>query len=137
MTLTDAGPLVALVDDRQAQNQRCVAALAQIRLPMSTTWPAFAEAMYLLGRIGGWPMQDNLWNLVLDGSLMFHVSSPGEHTRMQALMERYRDRPMDLADASLVAAAETRSVNTIFTIDSDFYIYQLRNGQPFDVRPGP
>lgn len=135
MMLTDAGPLVALVDDRQPLNQRCVATLAEIRLPMLTTWPAFAEAMYLLGRIGAWPMQDNLWNLVADGSLVFHAPSPTEHPRMQSLMERYRDRPMDLADASLVAAAETRDEKRIFTIDSDFFIYQWRDRQPFDVIP--
>lgn len=136
MTLTDAGPLVALIDDQQVQNQRCVAALAEIRLPMLTTWAAFAEAMYLLGRIGAWPMQDNLWNLVADGTLTFHAPSPDEPARMQALMERYRDRPMDLADASLVAAAEARRVSEIFTIDSDFYIYRMQDGQSFDVLPG-
>ena len=52
---------------------------------------------------------------------------------MQKLMEQYRDRPMDFADASLVSAAETRNDKRIFTIDSDFYIYQWNDSAPFDV----
>jgi len=54
---------------------------------------------------------------------------------MRALMELYCDRPMDLADASLVAAAEARGDRRIFTIDSDFYIYQRHGREPFEVVP--
>ncbi len=48
MTLTDAGPLIALIDRGEAAHERCVAALATLHAPMVTTWPAFTEAMYLL-----------------------------------------------------------------------------------------
>jgi len=54
---------------------------------------------------------------------------------MRELMEQYRDRPMDLADASLVAAAEASGDKRIFTIDSDFYIYQWNGREPFEVVP--
>jgi uncharacterized protein len=91
--------------------------------------------MHLLGRIGGWPLQRNLWRLVEDETLVFHVSTTEEQPRMRALMEKYRDRPMDLADASLVAAAESRAERRIFSIDSDFYIYQLNDRDPFEVVP--
>jgi predicted nucleic acid-binding protein len=37
--------------------------------------------------------------------------------RCVRLMERYRDHRMDLADAALIALAETRDVMTIFTVD--------------------
>jgi predicted nucleic acid-binding protein len=89
--------------------------------------------MYLLGRIGGWPLQRNLWQFVESGTLIFHASSTAEQVRMRALMEQYHDRPMDLADASLVAAAETRGDRRIFTIDGDFYIYQWNGQEPFEV----
>ena len=135
MTLTDAGPLVALVDVGQQQNVRCRAAFKNLVLPLITTWPAFAEAIYLLGRIGGWTLQNNLWKYVEDGTLVFYTSSVDEPPRMKALMEQYRDRPMDLADASLVVAAEVRGDKRIFTIDSDFYIYQFNGREPFDVVP--
>ena len=131
--LTDAGPLVALIDSGQPQNARCRATFTVLRLPLITTWPAFAEAMYLLGKIGGWSLQRNLWHYVEDATLIFHATATEEHIRIKALMEQYRDRPMDLADASLVAAAEVRGDRRIFTIDSDFYIYQLNGREPFEV----
>ena len=133
MTLTDAGPLVALIDIKQAQNARCRTIFAKASLPLITTWSAFAEAMYLLSRIGGWQLQKMLWKFAEDGVLVFHAHALSEPSRMQALMEQYRDRPMDFADASLVSAAEVRDDKRIFTIDSDFYIYQWNSQEPFDV----
>jgi len=48
-------------------------------------------------------------------------------------MEKYRDLPMDLADATLVLAAENTRLNQIFTLDSDFLIYRIHGRQPFDI----
>ncbi len=46
------------------------------------------------------------------------------------LMERYADRPMDFADASLVAAAEQLRTTRIFTLDrNDFATYRARIGR--------
>lgn len=89
MTLTDAGALVALVDSTQALNTRCRAAFSALNLPLLTTWPAYAEAIYLLGRIGGWPLQYNLWQYLDDGTLVIHASSVDEQRRMRVLMEQY------------------------------------------------
>lgn len=135
MTLTDAGPLVALVDKDQPQNSRCRAAYATVSLPLLTTWPAFAEAMYLLSRIGGWPLQRSLWQFVEEDILVFHAPAPEQVRRMRVLMEQYRDRPMDMADASLVVASETNTDNRIFTIDSDFYFYRRNGDESFEVIP--
>lgn len=54
---------------------------------------------------------------------------------MAALMEKYENVPMDLADASLIAVAESRSLNRIFTVDSDFNIYRLVDGSALTVIP--
>lgn len=54
---------------------------------------------------------------------------------MMDLMLKYKDRPMDLADSSLVSAAESLQLSRIFTLDSDFYIYQLNDKNPFEVIP--
>lgn len=42
---------------------------------------------------------------------------------------------MDLADASLVAAAETRQLRRVFTLDSDFTVHRANDREPFDVIP--
>ena len=54
---------------------------------------------------------------------------------MKVLMERYQDTPMDLADASLVAAAERLGLSRIFTLDSDFYVYRIDDREAFEIVP--
>ncbi len=54
---------------------------------------------------------------------------------MSILMEQYRDTPMDLADASLVATAEQRGLSQIFTLDHHFRIYRLGGARSFEVVP--
>ena len=45
--------------------------------------------------------------------------------RMKELMRKYRDLPMDLADAALVRVAERERLRRIFTLDRrDFQIYR-------------
>lgn len=135
MTLVDAGPLIALIDAGEPDHERCVEVLHSIRLPLLTTWPAFTEAMYLVGRAGGWPAQEALWKLVLKHDLDIASQSPEAGKRVAGLMERYSDRPMDLADATLVVLAEERNLKRIFTLDADFGIYRIHGRARFDLIP--
>lgn len=100
MTLCDASPLVALINAGDSNHARCLAALPKLSGPLLTTWSCFTEAMYLLGRYGGWAAQNELWGYVSDKLLVFHPIGETEQERMRDLMEQYRDTPMDLADAS-------------------------------------
>ena len=52
---------------------------------------------------------------------------------MSDLMRTYQNVPMDLADASLIAVAESRGIAQLFTLDSDFYIYRLADGSVLEV----
>ena len=113
MILVDAGPLIALIDRGEQDHIRCVEALADLTTPMVTTWPAFTEAMYLLGSAGGWKGQAALWKLLERGDLQLVALDEALQKRTQALMGKYRDTPMDLADASLVAAAEALDTMTL------------------------
>jgi predicted nucleic acid-binding protein len=133
--LCDTGPLVAIIDRSDKNHARCLQVLATLLTPLLTTWPCFTEAMYLLARYGGQPAQDTLWGYVEDGIITFHISSEAEQRQMRVLMQKYRDTPMDLADASLVAAAHVLNVTRIFTTDSDFYVYQIGGIKPFEVLP--
>ena len=99
MILTDAGPLVALIDRGEADHARCVAALAEVTPPLVTTWPAFAEAMYLLGDAAGWSGQEPLWRMIERGELQLAEVSAAMLARMPALMEKYRDKPRQMSGA--------------------------------------
>ena len=50
-------------------------------------------------------------------------------------MKKYRDVPMDLADATLVALAERRGLYRVFTLDADFRIYRIKGRKPFELVP--
>jgi predicted nucleic acid-binding protein len=133
VTLADAGPLVALVDRGEPEHRACREALGRLRGPLLTTWPAFTEAMYLLGEAGGWTAQEALWRLLRHGDLV--VEMPQRLERMAVLMSKYQSLPMDLADASLVALAEERALTTVFTLDGDFRVYRLPRGKTFTIVP--
>ena len=82
-------------------------------------------------------MQSYLARLLREGTLRVHPSTEAELSRALDLMEQYQDRPMDLADASLIALAEAQGYSRIFSIDSDFYVYRLADGSALEVVPGP
>lgn len=136
MTLTDAGPLVALIDADEADHATCVLTLRQLARPLVTTWPAFTEAMYLLCRAGGPAGRQALWRLVFTDRLRIVDLDRAALKRTAALMDKYADRPMDLADATLVALAEIANLRRIFTLDTGFTVYRINGRTRFEVVPG-
>lgn len=137
MTITDAGPIVAIIDADEPDHASCVEALDHLTIPLVTTWPAFTEAMYLLARAGGIRAQQALWRLVKTDRLVVADLSQSAVERSSRLMDRYADRPMDLADATVVALAEERGDRRIFTLDTDFQIYRFQGRQRFKTIPNP
>ena len=135
MTLTDAGPLIAIIDADEPDHDRCVQTLDEATLPLVTTWPAFTEAMYLLESAGGIQAQRALWRLVQTDRLVIADLSSSAVERSSRLMDKYADLPMDFADATLVALAEEEGHRTVFTLDSDFGVYRIRGRLPFRIIP--
>ena len=135
MTLTDTGPLVSLIDEIDDGHRECLLLLPNLSAPVVTTWPCFTEAMYLLGDSTGYRGQEELWRYLADGLLLLHTLTQSDTDRMRILMQKYADTPMDLADSSLVAAAETLPPRRVFTLDSHFYAYRTADKQALDVIP--
>lgn len=134
MILTDTGPLIALLDADDVHHVRCLTAARRLPAgPMLTTWPCFTEAMYLLGAVGGYSYQAKLWALHSTGRMVLHDLTDAEVVRMAELMRIYKDTPMDMADASLVAVAESQMFTQIFSLDSHFYIYRLMDGNVLEI----
>jgi predicted nucleic acid-binding protein len=133
MTLVDAGPLVALIDADDQHHEECRAALKRLRTPLWTAWPAVAEAMYLLESFRA---QDALWEMLLRDAVRIASPDRSDMERMRQLMHKYRDLPMDLADAALVALAEREHVRKVFTIDhQDFRVYRPKHIRQFELVP--
>lgn len=133
--LVDASALVALLDRDDAEHDRSVETLKQIRDPLATVWPALTEAMHLLAET---PRGCNaLCDMVTDGALKLLQLDTPDLARIKALMQQYRDLPMDFADAALVRAAERGSLTRIVTFDGHFIVYRLPGRARFTVLPPP
>jgi uncharacterized protein len=127
MILVDTGPLVALFDPKDDLHQRCVTALRAVREPIRTTVAVLTEAFHMLGP--GTIGSDRLREFVLKGGLSVWWFDAGTLSRAFELMDVYADHPMDLADASLIVAAETLATRKVFTVDRrDFAAYRVRRG---------
>ena len=60
-----------MADRDEPAHAVCAAALVHLSPPLTTTWAAFTEAMYLVGDGREWAGQDALWALVEGGDLLF------------------------------------------------------------------
>ena len=127
MILADTGPLVALFDPSDGDHARCVACLRTIRQPLRTTIPVLTEAFHLLRPASRGARA--IVQFVAEGGLGIWFLDDKSASRAFALMQQYADAAMDLADASLVAAAEALGVRRIFTLDrNDFSMYRIKRG---------
>jgi predicted nucleic acid-binding protein len=134
LILVDAGPLVALVDADDQHHKKCVAALKSFREPLGTVWPPLTEAMYLLADLPD--AQRALWEMIARGALQLLALNVSDIPRIRDLMCKYADRPMDLADAALIAVAEREGTRKIFTVDRrDFAVYRLHDRFPPAIVP--
>jgi uncharacterized protein len=134
VVLVDAGPLVALLDRSDPDHDSCREALSSITDSLATVWPVLTEAMYLLR--GYPPAQEALWEMIEAGAMELLPLGPDDFPRMKELMRKYRDLPMDLADAALVRVAERERLRRIFTFDRrDFQIYRPSRIGRFVILP--
>ncbi len=134
--IVDSGPLISLLNKNDSNHDRVLKFGANIaNEPLITTHYCMTEVMHFLGKIGGYKAQSKLWGMWNIGALIIHKTSDDELKRMETLMSIYSDLPMDVADASLVATAESLNLQQIFTFDRHFHAYIMHNGKSFDVVP--
>lgn len=127
MILVDTGPLVALFDPADGWHRRCVDLLASIDGPIITTVPVLTEALHMLSpdSLGA----QRLMEFVSEAGLAVWFMEEETLARAFELVVDYANVPMDLADASLVVAAEVLGLRRVFTIDrKDFDIYRIKRG---------
>lgn len=71
-----------------------------------------------------------------DGFLSIGVALAEHHRSILAVVRRYTDVPMSLADACLVWLAELYPQSPVLTLDSDFGIYRKNGRQVIEaIRP--
>ena len=126
--LVDTGPLVALFVRNDPDHARVSAWLHGFRGRLLTTWPVLTEVCHFL--TPAVVLRFLRW-VDAGGAELIEVP-PEELAEVIRMMEKYLDRPMDLADGSLVWLAGRSGVREILTVDKgDFAIFRTPQGKPF------
>jgi predicted nucleic acid-binding protein len=120
--LLDTGPLVAFLAADSIHSAWARDQWERTTPPMLTCEPVLTEAAFILKREGADP--DAIFTLLERKVLRIGIRVEDELPDLRALMRRYRNRPMSLADACLVRMAELHDGAKVFTLDSDFRIYR-------------
>lgn len=112
--------------------------MKRLREPLITTWPVLTETCHLMARELGIPTEIRFVQDVERGAAQIFPLSVSHLPRIEALIGKYGDLPMDLADASLVVLAEELGSGRILSTDRrDFHAYRWKNRKPFSNLLGP
>ena len=125
---------MALVDRDEKLHDDCVAALEKWSGPVVTTEAVLTETLYLVGP--GWRGQKACLEFILRGAFQLVPSSAKSLQRVAMLMEKYRNLPMDFADATLVVLGEELATDWVFTLDRrGFSTYRMNRNRAFQIIP--
>ena len=132
--LIDTGAILALLDTDDQWHEVCAAAFPSLLLPLATTAAVLAELFHLLGDHPNDVAA--AWRFLRSGAVVLLPITDADVPDLERLMQQYADRPMDLADATLVHLAKRESLTTVFTIDhDDFETYRIDGRRKFRVVP--
>lgn len=133
MILADSGFWIALGNRRDRHHERAVHAARKYSPEgFVTTWPVLTEVVHLLAhRVH--PVQATTFVGDIGRGAAAVADLPDDAVpRIEALMRRYANLPMDLADASLVVLAEELDDGRILSTDvRDFEGYRWKSRRPF------
>jgi predicted nucleic acid-binding protein len=129
--IVDTGPLVAFFDSAERHHRWVSERIDELAAPLLVCEPVLAETMHLLARFPR--AQDMLFGLIENGALQISFRLADHVAELRKLVRKYRDRPMSLADASIVRMAEIHEQHAILTLDSDFLIYRKHGRTPLTL----
>ena len=133
MILADTGFWLALINKRDKHHSKATAFMQHCRENLITTWPVITETCYMLGRDLGINSQTLFLQLIKSDLVSISDISNAYIDKIEQLMIKYADLPMDLADASLVLLAEELGHGRILSTDQrDFHCYRWKSHQPFE-----
>lgn len=117
MILLDTSGLLAALDASQRQHAPCRAVLEAATGPLLLSPFVLAELDYLLMRHVGAHAQAALLDEVVRGAYRLESFTADDVSRAGAIMRRYGDMQIGLADASIVVLAERHSTTEVLTLD--------------------
>jgi len=125
-TIMDSGPLVAWFATRDSHHEWAARVIDDLPVGALVCEAVLAEVCHLAAK-DAVPAATVL-KLVEQNDLVL-VSLVGEISAIRTLMERYKDAPMDFADACVVRMAELNPGATVCTTDAHFRFFRKSSGE--------
>jgi len=127
----DSGPFIALFDASDKHHVSAVNFIKNNKSILVTTIASVTETLHLLDFNRN--AQIDFLDWVNKEAVEIQNIENQDFSRIRELTSKYRDLPMDFADACLVFLAEKLNINMIATIDRDFTIYRIKGKKKFNV----
>ena len=127
--LVDTGPLAAWFRGNDPFHHAADCLFRAFDGELISTWPVVVEVTHLLR-----PEAQLLFLAwVRKGGVELADMGAEDLERIERLIAKYRDQPMDFADATLVLLAERTGVGDIITLDrKQFDVYRFRGNRRFN-----
>jgi uncharacterized protein len=128
--IVDAGFLVTLLSSREINHDWADARARQHPPPWNTCEAVISETFHLLG-VAGAPVFSALLHR---GEIIISFRLDESLDAVLALMRKYADVPMSLADACLVRMTEMLADPLLLTTDSNFRMYRRHSRRTIPCR---
>ena len=133
--IVDTSVLLAAFVADQRMHEACAEVLAESR-PLVVSPLVLAELDYLTARIAGVDAELALLGELCSGAYELAPFGIDDLLEARGVVERYRDLPLGLTDASLIVLADRYDVDTIATLDErHFRIVRSLSGRPLRILP--
>ena len=130
--LLDTGPLVALLSRTDANHTRARQIFAACAPPFRCCEAVVAEACFLMRKVHATGPAEVV-ALGARGVYSVAIAVDEQWASLEALLKKYADRPISLADACLIRCAEVHQQGRIATFDSDFSVYRWARNRKFEL----
>ncbi len=135
MILLDTSGLLSALDSSQSHHRDAAASLASAGPPLLLSPFVLAELDYLIASRVGLPARASLLEEVKRGAYALEPMNAKDVASAQAIIERYADLAISLADASIVVLARRHRVRTVLTLDERHFRVLQADGKPFRLLP--
>ena len=129
-SIIDTGPIKALFDDKDKYSIPIRNFFKDYKGKILTTLAIVTEVSYLLDE--NKYLQLGFIEWIKDFGVQIVDISNEDFKLIHKYMEKYKDTPMDFADASIVILSNKLNINRIISLDTDFDVYRTINGKKFE-----
>lgn len=135
MILLDTSGLLANYDRRDRHHAGAIRTLARPQQRILSPF-ILAELDYMLTKLGGQTAEVDMLEDVVGGAYQLEPFGAADVAAAIAILERYADLGLGLADASIVVLAERFGCHDVLTLDQrHFRAIRGPGGQPFRLLP--